>query len=188
MSPEEELQLVMKAKEDLSAFDSLYQYYMPKIYGYILARVLNKDVAEDLTSQVFLSSVEKIKKFKVQKGARYGSWLYRVANSKIIDYFRKRKMVDLEEIEGMIRSDDNTEKEVEIAFARIRIMTVLQKLKPRYQEIISLKYFSELEHDEIAETLELRKKLVAVVLHRALQSFREKYIKMYPESEIFDFI
>lgn len=186
MNLEEEKKLVEESKQNLAAFEQLYQFYLPKIYGFVFARVLDKTVAEDITSQVFLSSVEKIHTFQYKKDARYSSWLYKVALTKVADHFRNKHTLDLEKIEEMIHSHDSTEKEVSIAFARVRILTILLEIKPRYQEIISLKFFAELNNDEIAASLGLKSSQVAVILHRALGSFREKYIKKYPESEIFD--
>ena len=45
----EEKILVEKAKESLSAFSKLYEYYLPKIYSYLLNRVGDKKTAEDIT-------------------------------------------------------------------------------------------------------------------------------------------
>jgi RNA polymerase sigma factor (sigma-70 family) len=181
----DELKLVAEAKENLAAFDQLYQYYLPKIFSFVYARVLNKAVTEDITSQVFLQAVEKIKTFNSRSDASLGSWLYKIASNKVIDYYRKHKHDDLSVVENLINEQDNPEVDVEKLFRAQRINKVLQVIKPRYQEIIALKFYSELDHDEIAVVLNMNKANVALLLHRALKSFQEKYLKSFPESEIF---
>ena len=80
-----EKQLVEQAKESLQAFDALYEHYLPKIYAYILNRVANKEVAEDVTSKTFIKAMTKIQSFDY-KGYTFGAWLYKIAQNNIIDY------------------------------------------------------------------------------------------------------
>jgi RNA polymerase sigma-70 factor (ECF subfamily) len=186
MDVSEEIKLIEAAKEDIAAFEKLYKYYLPHIYNYIYSRTYNKETAEDLTSQVFLLFVEKVKTFNLREGARLGSWLYRVANSKIIDAYRKKKMSDLSDFEEALAKNDDTEKNLSNEFNRAQIVVVLKTINPRYQEVIALSFFSELEHKEIAEVMKMRAEQVKVLLHRALQVFKKEFKKSFPKSETFD--
>ncbi|MEI7603500.1 MAG: sigma-70 family RNA polymerase sigma factor [bacterium] len=189
MDFEKELQLIEKSKEDIHYFDEVYRYYFPKIFGYCLNRLANKELAEDITSEVFLKVTRDLSKYKLQENIRFGSWLYRVAHNLIIDFYRKNKKyhyVSSNEDDEIIDEKTNTEKQAYITESQKMIAEVMKKLKPRYQEVISLKYFMERDNEEIAEILGMTKSNVALLTHRALKSFRDKYNKNFPGIEIFD--
>ncbi len=190
MTLQEELELVSQAKTELRAFEKIYDYYFDKIFAFCLNRLSNKNLAEDITSQVFLLAVENIKEFNTEMNVRFGSWLYKVASTKIIDHYRKNKKnanIDLTEIEVEDKSQ-NPHEEMLKAFNQQKIVSVLNLLKPRYQEIISMRFYSELSIEEIAEILKMKPTQVSVLLHRALKSFKQKFLQKFPKSEIFDFI
>ena len=75
-------------------------------------------------------------------------------------------------------------KDAEISIMQKQIVEVLNKINERYSQIISLKFYSELETDEIAMLMDVNSSQVAVILHRALHNFREEYKNSFPESEI----
>lgn len=187
MTLKEELALVEKAKKDIRSFDKLYEYYLPRIFAYCLNRLANKETAEDITSQVFVGAVEGLKMFDPKKGNKFGTWLYRVAHNKIVDYYRKKKPGFFGLFGNEVEEGLDPDEEMDMSQRQKLIVIVLKKLKPRYQQIISLRFYSEMDNEEIAQTMEMKKSNVALVLHRALQSFKAQFIKMYPESEIFDF-
>lgn len=190
MTISEELQLVERAKVDVHAFNAIYEHYFTKVYRFCLQRVLVKEIAEDITSLVFIRSVKSIKSFNTAKGIRFGSWLYKVAHNKIIDHFRKNKLQTVSIDEGIANNiqdeNYNIENEVRITEIQTKIARVMLELKKDYQLVISLRFFSELEIGEIAGVLNKKTTVVSVKLHRALESFRKKFIKIYGESEIFD--
>jgi len=53
MNLENEKELVERAKKDPKAFSEIYEFYYPKIFGYILKRVANVEVAKDIVSETF---------------------------------------------------------------------------------------------------------------------------------------
>lgn len=186
MKVEQELQLVEKAKEDIHAFREIYEFYFPKIFAYLMNRLPDQVICEDLCSEIFVDAIVAIKKFKPQKGARFGSLLYKIAHNKTVDYYKKHKTdIALEKIENFMRSDEDSEGLAKQAEHKRNIAFTMTKLKPRYQLIISLKYFSELDNSEIAETMSIKTSQVAVLLHRATKSFKKQFATFFPESEIF---
>ncbi len=144
MNISEELQLVLEAQNNSHmAFGKLYDYYFPRIFNYILNQTGNYENAQDITSEVFFSSVEGIKKFDTQMNVRFGSWLYKVAHNKIVDHIRKNKInfadKDINEV-----SDEKCltpEEESLIAEVNKEIIVTLSKINSRYAEVISLNFF-----------------------------------------------
>jgi len=185
MEPEIEPQLIKDAQKDIKAFDRLYEMYFPKIYAYCLNRLANKEATEDVVSQVFLLTVEQIHKFNFRKSNSLGPWLYKIAHNKIIDYYRygsNKKLTSLESVQ--VGYEPDFDRSLQLSDLQKKIALVLSLINPRYQEIISLKFFQELANEEIAEIIKEKPKNVAVILHRALKSFKQEFKKRYPETEI----
>lgn len=171
MDLNKEQDLVKKAKESLRAFDELYEYYLPRIYGYVYNRTLNREIAEDVTSQTFMKAMIRIQSFKY-KGYSFGAWLYRIAHNNLVDYFRKNPQVSLGDHEEVDLKESTDEKAEDTERQRI-ILKALRKLPKQYQEVLSLKFFEELTNEEIAEILGCRKETLAVKVHRSLKAFKK---------------
>ena len=85
--------LINKAKNrDSEAFGLLYDQYLPAIYRFILLKTSHKVTAEDLTHQVFLNAWQNIENYQ-SRGFPFSSWLYRIANNAVIDYYRTDKNI-----------------------------------------------------------------------------------------------
>ena len=170
----EEIELVEKAKQDYSAFDKLYEYYMPRIYGYVLSRVQNVEEAQDLTSQTFEKAVLGLHDFEMQDNIRFSSWLYRIAINNLTDYYRRagrRKNVDIADYENKL-SDEKNNLEEDVASSD-EMLRHLEKLPSENQQILILKFFQDLSNEEISEIMGIKYNHVGVKLYRALKKLKE---------------
>jgi RNA polymerase sigma-70 factor (ECF subfamily) len=70
------------------ALGALYRHFLPGIFGYIAARVPDRFVAEDLTSEVFLKMVEGIHQVKAREEAGVAAWLLGIARNTVAGYYR----------------------------------------------------------------------------------------------------
>ncbi len=187
MDLDRELELVEEAKTDLEAFQEIYDHYFSQIYAFCLNRVLNEEVAKDITSQVFYEAVKGVKFFNTIKRVRFASWLYKVTNNKIVDHYRRNKkeiIVEIQELE--IEEERSPDQEIKEEYLQRQIAFVLDSINPRYQKILSLKFYSDLSNPEISEILNVKISQVAVLLHRSLKAFRKNFKRQYPDSEIFN--
>ena len=73
---------------DQSALADLYDWYMPRVYRYTVARVGNVAEAEDLTEEVFLKMLGAIGDFR-WRDVPFSSWLFRIAHNHIATHFRR---------------------------------------------------------------------------------------------------
>ena len=64
LTSEQELQLVKQAQTEISAFERLYEFYLPKLYNYAFYRTGNRQEAEDVVSLTFIKALEYLKKVK----------------------------------------------------------------------------------------------------------------------------
>lgn len=188
MPQQDDYTLIEQSKTDINAFESLYDRYFAKIYAYIRSRVSTKEEAEDITSDIFLSAIKYIANFNSKKGS-FSSWLYKSAHNKIIDLYRRkgRSNQQLDEFNSPTLPDDNFEN-AQIEAERAQVNEILIKIHPDYQLVLSLRYFSELTNPEIAEVLNCKPSNVAVIMNRALASFKKEFSKKFPKSEIFELV
>ena len=182
LTPEEEQELVEKAKESLAAFGKLYEYYLPKIYGYILNRVGSKEVAEDIAAETFIKAMKKIDQFEF-RGFSFGSWLYRIAHNTICDYQRRNRPVALLN-DGQVGCESFEESTLKRIDLNCKIQAVFQGLKDDYQEVLSLKFFEDLDNGEIARIVGLKPNNLNVKLHRSIKAFQKEYYRLYGEEAI----
>jgi len=175
-----EKEIVERAKQDDQAFEILYDFYFPRIYGYVLKRVGDFSVAEDLVSKTFLNVFVNLKKYQY-KGYSFGAWVYKIATNNLIDYYRKsgnRREVNIEEIRDLKDEINDTPDELAQHIQEKKLVQKTLRLLPeKYQEVLDLKFFAEKTTTEIAEILETNENNVRVLLFRALKLFKEEYKK-----------
>lgn len=85
-------QLIQRARlHDEEALIVLYQRALPVIYRYVMARLGQADLAEDVVSEVFLVMVESISDLRTEEEAGFYAWLLQIAQGKIARVFRRLK-------------------------------------------------------------------------------------------------
>ena len=72
-------------------FEKIYAEYFPKIYNFIFYRLLSREDTEDLVSEVFFKVAKNLDRFDEGK-AKLKTWIYRIAQNTLIDFYRSRKI------------------------------------------------------------------------------------------------
>ena len=171
--------LVQRAVEtgEQSAYAELMGRYRDSIYFMLLKMVKNKDDAEDLTIEAFGKAFNRLHQYTPSYA--FSTWLFKIASNNCIDFIRKRKNNVLS-IDKNISKDDgetmsidirskglNPEQEA-IKSQKVKMMhEVVKKLKPRYRELIELRYFKEYSYEEISKELDIPLGTVKAQLFRA---------------------
>ena len=164
---EKEIQnLILQAqKGDQGSFTQIYNLYFERVYKFIFFRTKLKEEAEDLTSLVFLKVWKNLKKYRLQKTAKFSTWLFQIARFTLIDFYRQQKpQVSLSDIKEL-GEVDFIEKEVELS----EVKRCLLLLPENYQAVINLRYFEDLEYKQIAQIMGKTSIGVRVLLHRAIK-------------------
>jgi RNA polymerase sigma-70 factor (ECF subfamily) len=189
MDPARERDLVSRARADPAAFGELYDYYLPRIHGFILRRVRETSVAEDLTATTFERALVVVRRDDFRNDS-FGGWLYRVAGNAVIDHVRRdRKSVPLGMRAGDVHGDGESSgsgsaRDAELgdeaaasAFAAAIDRDVLSRallLIPYEQRrVIVLKFLDGLDPAEMAVILGCSRSTAAVRVHRALRALRD---------------
>ena len=159
------------------AYAKLLQRYKRPVYHMILKMVRNIDDAEDLTIESFAKAFKSLHRFK--KDFTFSTWLFRIATNNTIDQIRKKKLNTMS-IDNTFTDDNGDGISIEVEDENLNpqeetmkaqkaeiIQVFVDKLPPKYQKLVRLRYFNELSYEEIAVELEAPLGTVKAQLHRA---------------------
>jgi len=175
----EDFRLIDEAVQhnDEQAFAKLLQRYKRPVYHMVLKMVRNVDDAEDLTIESFAKAFKSLHRFK--KDFTFSTWLFRIATNNTIDHIRKKKLNTMS-IDNSFTDDNGDGISIEVEDENLNpqeetiksqkaelIQVFVDKLPPKYQKLVRLRYFNELSYEEIAVELEAPLGTVKAQLHRA---------------------
>ena len=155
------------ARED--DFSEVYRKYSDKIFRYLYWQTKNFHLSEDLTSEVFTrawETWESLRKDFLQ------AWLFRVAHNLLVDWYRKKKEVSLNESrigfydENLLEKLGNDEQVKELSEA-------LDTLPENLKRVAILRFIEGLSAKEAAVILSVSEVNVRVLQHRALVKLKE---------------
>jgi RNA polymerase sigma-70 factor (ECF subfamily) len=151
-------------------FSEQYSKHIDEIYRYVFFAVgQHQQIAEDLTSSIFLKAFKRRKQFDPAK-ASFRTFIFRVARNAVIDHYRTRKTA--EEIQ---------ENSAQTAFSNADIDASLlwngarEQLSDHAYEAMILRYRVDMPIKEIAVTLELTQDAVKSLLKRSKQQLRKSF-------------
>lgn len=191
MKPQVIKAIIEQAQDgDQHAFAQLFDEYFTRIIGYSFRRVLDGDVAQDITANVFLKLVQNLHKFEWRHDQSFNGWIFRIASNEVNTYFRnqqKYRFLPPEEAAEVLANwtlDDDqrafVEKELDQHERYVLLHKAISRLNEREQAIIQLYYFEHLPHRAVAETLDMHEGAVRTAMHRA-QNRLEKILISEPE-------
>lgn len=169
--------LVERAKTDESAFADLYHHFFPKIFGYVFKRVGHRQTCEDLVSEIFLKTFSKLELYE-WRGIGFESWLYKIASNQIIDHYRRpgsKAKVEIEQVAHLLPADEDIFLQTALQEDQAKIRETLSALPSNYEQVLTLKFLSELTNPEIAKIMDITENNVGVLVYRALKKFKELY-------------
>ena len=142
-------------------FDEIFDTYFSRIYNKILGMVKNKEDAEDIAQDVFLTVYKNLKKFRNDSGVY--TWVYRIAINKTYDFFRKRKETfELNEEVLDIKDNDDIS-------AKLILEEKLKLISAREREIILMKDIYGYKLREIAKIKDMKLSTVKSVYYKGIK-------------------
>lgn len=173
---DDEFLLLEQAKSgDATAFGELYRLYFAPIYRYVYFRVKHAEEAEDLTQSVFTKVYASLDAYE-HRGRPLLAFLYTVARNTIIDYWRKKKSVTLDDPERLQAEIDAAHKivpELQDPFDTAMLRGAIQRLTDDQQEVVVLRFINDLPNRDIAEQLGKSEEAIRQLQSRALKALRQ---------------
>jgi RNA polymerase sigma factor (sigma-70 family) len=166
------------------AYNELMVRYKDAIYFMLLKMVNNKEDANDLTVEAFGKAFENLDKYRPEYA--FSTWLFRIATNNCIDFIRKRKLKTFSIDETFDKGGDGDEIRLDFASSTLDpeehlikkqksfvMRNVVDRLSPRYRQLVILRYFDEKSYEEIAGELKLPLGTVKAQLFRARDLMQE---------------
>ena len=172
------------ARGDQIAFRELVERYKKKVYYLALDMAGNPVDAEDISQEVFLKVHRSFSTFR--RGAKLGSWLYRVTYNASIDHLRRKgaapEPVADEVLESLCRvgaglpprGDADPAAAVESSQLQERIVRALEKVSPQEKAVFLLRHYEDLMLKDIAASLGLSIGSVKSYLFRAVRKLQKE--------------
>lgn len=144
-------------KGDIVAFDTIYNQYCHRLYGFVFRYLKNREDAEEIVQEVFLKIWESRK--KMDAFYSLDSFLFTVAYNSTITLLRKRvtehKYLENLKLRQTINATPNLIDEIQFRELDEKVRSLLNRLTPRQQEIFRLSREEGLTHDAIAQKLNI---------------------------------
>jgi RNA polymerase sigma factor (sigma-70 family) len=169
---------------DDRAFEVLYSRYHRRIHAYVLGMVKDRGRAEDVTQEVFVSAVRRMR--ETERPIAFKPWIYEIAKNACIDQFRRSKRaeeISLEADDGLAPSDYGklvgSEPTPDAAVAAKQdldhLWGALGGLSETHHEILVLRELEGMSYREIGERMGMSRPAVESTLFRARRRLTEEY-------------
>ncbi len=147
---------------DNLSFETLLNRHKNRVFAFIMSKIKNKDISEDIFQDTYVKVVNSLQKGKYNEEGKFLPWVMRIAHNLVIDHFRKRKKMH------MIRSNNDFDIfdvikdnsiNVDDKLIRDQIFTDLRSLIDLLpidqKEVLRMRYFEELSFKKIAEYFDI---------------------------------
>ncbi len=169
---------------DRDAFGELYERYEGKVFRFVSFRCGNRQLAEDLTSEVFVRALRRIDQFTWQ-GRDIGAWFVTIARNLLADHFKSARyrletsVADfLDPASGVDRTDHTREGDPAGAvvdyLTNVELLTAVQQLTPQQQECIVLRFLNGLSVAETAHAMGKEEGAIKALQYRAVRSLEQR--------------
>jgi len=182
----DERRLVEHARRgDGAAFGQLYQRYVDRVYSFVVFRVRDKPLAEDLTQDVFLQVLRGLDAFDWR--GSLAPWLLRIARNTVIDHWRRmgrrpeRTLTSAEageddeednRLDRLMADEDDDLYLAERSVDWARVAQAATRLTELQRQVLGLRFAAGLSIRETAEEMGKSEGAIKNLQHHALRALR----------------
>ena len=163
-----------RAQRDADALAQLFEACYDRVARYMVARVGNRAVAEDLAGDCFVRAAESIGSFD-ERGVPMEAWLFRIAHNLLVDHYRRsarRQTTPIDEVFDLAGPSD-PEAEVELKLTMEGVYGAMESLNPAQQEVIALRFMGELSSEEAGQVMGRTPGAVRELQRTAIRALRD---------------
>jgi len=162
---------------DKKAANELVTHYYHEIYCYMYKQTIDKELAMELTQEIFVSMLQTIGGYNEQKSS-FRTWLYRIATNKVVDHYRSRAFQEARVVD--ILEDDLTDEadfslDIDRKMELEQVIEQVNQLDVTRQKIFRLKIFGDYTFVEIANMMELPESTVKTKYYATQKMLRMRF-------------
>ncbi len=147
--------------------------YKDGLMLFINRYVQNIWVAEELTEDTFFLLVTKKPRFRADYSFR--TWLYTIGRNKAVSYLRRHRSMHptpIEEMEKLAAETENIERSYLVKEQSLILSRALSQIPEAYARVLHLKYFEEMQNEQIAHVLHKNKRQIENMLYQAKKALK----------------
>ncbi|NCN25236.1 hypothetical protein COT94_04065 [Candidatus Falkowbacteria bacterium CG10_big_fil_rev_8_21_14_0_10_37_14] len=172
-------ELVELVLDNSDYFICLMERYEAKLRRYILrlGRFSAED-GDDLLQEVFIKAYKNLRGFNIEMS--FSAWIYRIAHNHVISQFRHNSArpltVELDTNDNsLLATGLQLDGRIDQVLLAESIKRALEKLRPAYREILTLKFLEDRSYDELADILQKPPGTIATLIHKAKKEFKQHW-------------
>jgi RNA polymerase sigma factor (sigma-70 family) len=173
-------EMIMEAVKsgNLQQASVLFERYNKRIFNFLARLTMDREVAEDLTQNVFLRMIKY--KSSYREGNKFQSWIYQVARNVFSDHYqssknRKADYVDVEKMSDRMADNDDSARMDEQERLLQRSLSMLNE---EQRELLVLTRFQHMKYEDVAVIMNTTVANIKVKVHRAIGKLREHYFEL----------
>ena len=163
---------------DNSSFELLLMRHKNKVFFFIMSKIKNRDLTEDLFQDTFIKVINSLQKGKYNEEGKFLPWMMRIAHNLVIDHFRKQSKIktikprDDFNIFDLI-NDGNIGHDENMIRKQIHadLNMLIDDLPSEQMQVLKMRYFEDLSFKEISN-------LTGVSINTALGRMRYALINL----------
>ena len=179
------------ASDKEHGFKLLMENFQQPIYWHIRRLVVSHEDAEDILQEVFIRVFRHLDRFREESSL--GTWMYRIATNECLRFLnsRKEQAVSAEEVQeelmNKLMASDYVDYDNAMA---VKFQQAILSLPEKQRIVFNLRYYDELDYEEISRITDTRAETLKVNYHYAkekgMEICRQKYGKFV--CDILDYI
>jgi len=157
LSEKELVQAYLKGNEN--AIEQLIIRFKSRVYTYIICKVRNEALAEDVFQDTFIKVINTIKKGKYNDEGKFLPWVMRIAHNLIIDHYRKNSRMpfvkgkdDFDIFDVIKNPDNNIQEDLEKEQVLSDVKKLVKFLPQDQREVLMMRMYYDMSFKEISQT------------------------------------
>ena len=163
---------------DLQQASVLFERYNKRIFNFLARMTMDREVAEDLTQNVFLRMIKYRTSYR--EGNKFHSWIYQVARNVFSDHYQsvKNKRADFVDVQKMSDHMADGEESMMMDEQEKLLQRSMAMLNEEQRELLVLTRFQQMKYEEVAVIMNTSVANIKVKVHRAIGKLREHYFHL----------
>ncbi len=173
-------EMIMEAVKngDLQQVSLLFERYHKRIYNFLARMTIDRELAEDLTQNVFLRIIKY--KNSYREGMRFQSWIYQVARNIFSDHYQahKNKFSDFINVDKISDNVPDSQEAYDREEQEKLLTRSMALLSAEQRELLILTRFQHMKYEDVAVIMDTTVANIKVKVHRAIAKLREHYFEL----------
>jgi len=143
---------------DNKSFEELLSRHKNRVFAFIMSKVKNRDITEDIFQDTFIKVITSLKKGKYNEEGKFLPWMMRISHNLVIDHFRKeskmRKIRPTSEFDIFDILDDGRKNQEDLMIqtqVHADLNILIEQLPEDQKEVLKMRYFEDLSFKKISE-------------------------------------